>query len=50
VGVEGIEEAVRRFTREEVYSTERIAVESVGVVGQEERWEYAVVYRLPPVE
>ncbi|MCI97179.1 hypothetical protein A2U01_0118480, partial [Trifolium medium] len=44
IRVEGVEEAIGRVARQEVYSTERIAVGSTGIVDQEERREHAVVY------
>ncbi|MCI94058.1 hypothetical protein A2U01_0115356, partial [Trifolium medium] len=43
IRVEIVEEAIGRVTREEFYSAECIAVGSSGVVGREERREYAVV-------
>ncbi|MCI76222.1 hypothetical protein A2U01_0097491, partial [Trifolium medium] len=44
VRIEGTEKAIGRVTREEVYSAERIAMGSAGVIGQEERREHAVMY------
>ncbi|MCI63323.1 hypothetical protein A2U01_0084580, partial [Trifolium medium] len=50
IRVEGVEEAVGRVAREEVYSVECITVGSASVVGQEKGWEHAIVRRLSSVE
>ncbi|MCI73472.1 hypothetical protein A2U01_0094736, partial [Trifolium medium] len=44
IRVEGVEEAVGRFTWEEVYSAECITVWSTSVVSQEEGWEHAIMH------